>query len=114
MEIIDCISGEEAINRIENNEKFHLLLVDDMMPGMSGTKMMQKLRKDGYSVPMIVLTANVMSGQKEKYVSLGFDDYLGKPINRHELDRVLNTYLKKDLEKTVEFEPLPKEFYEID
>ena len=49
----------------------------------------------GFSIPVVVLTANVLAGVKNKYLENGFDDYLAKPIDRYELDRVLKRFLKK-------------------
>ena len=51
-------------------------------------------RIDGYYIPIVVLTANVTQGIKEKYLGVGFDDYLAKPIDKKELSRVLKEYLK--------------------
>lgn len=122
-EIVDCLTGQDVLDKINNGEKFDLLLVDDMMPGMSGTEMMTTLKSHGYEVPMVVLTANAMSGEKEKYLSIGFDDYLGKPISRDELDRVINEYLHdekkgqalgiKEESKSI-FEPLPDTIHKVE
>ena len=69
------------------------------MPNLSGTETLDILRKiervSGFYIPVIVLTANATSGMKENYLKKGFDDYLSKPINREELDRILKEYLKK-------------------
>lgn len=92
-QIIEAISAQECLNMIDKGEKFDLLLADDMMPEMTGTEMMKKLKSSGYSTPIVVLTANVMDGQKEQYLKNGFDDYLGKPIDKKELNRVLKKYL---------------------
>ncbi|MDD2494646.1 MAG: ATP-binding protein [Tissierellia bacterium] len=87
-------SGYECISKINAGEKFDLLLLDEMMPNMSGTETMKKLKENGYKVPIVVLTADVETNSKEKYISSGFDDYLGKPINLQELERVLIKFLK--------------------
>ncbi len=94
-EIIAVSSGEECISRINNGEQYDVVLLDDMMPNKSGTETMKELKENGYKVPIVVLTANAMEGQKEKYLEKGFDDYLGKPIERKELSRVINKYLNK-------------------
>lgn len=66
-----------------------------MMPKLSGTDTLKSLRKDKYfKTKVVVLTANAISGMKEKYLNDGFDDYLAKPIEKDELERVLNKYLK--------------------
>jgi signal transduction histidine kinase/CheY-like chemotaxis protein len=92
-EVVLVSSGQKCLDLINSGEKFDLLLADDMMPKMSGTQMMKQLRKIGYDVPIVVLTANAMEGEREKYLNEGFDDYLGKPIDKKELERVLIRFL---------------------
>ena len=89
-----CLSGIEAIEMIKNN-KYDLILLDDMMPKLSGVETFKKLKEDRkFNTPVVILTANAVSGMKEKYLSYGLDDYLAKPIDKLELDRVLDKYLK--------------------
>ena len=90
-----CLSGIEAIEMIKNN-KYDLILLDDMMPKLSGVETFKKLKEDRkFNTPVVILTANAVSGMKEKYLSYGLDDYLAKPIDKLELDRVLDKYLEK-------------------
>ena len=91
-----CISGFECIEKIKDNT-YDLILLDDMMPKMSGTETLKKIKQDNkdFNTKVVVLTANAISGMKEKYLQDGFDDYLAKPIDKLELKRVLKTYLKK-------------------
>ena len=91
-----CISGFECIEKIKDNT-YDLILLDDMMPKMSGTETLKKIKTEykDFNTKVVVLTANAISGMKEKYISDGFDDYLAKPIDKSELKRVLKTYLKK-------------------
>ena len=73
-----------------------MILMDDMMPKMSGVETFKKLKKiEGFTTPVIALTANAIAGMKENYLKEGFNDYISKPIDKKELDRVLKTYLKK-------------------
>jgi CheY-like chemotaxis protein len=68
--------------------------MDDMMPKMSGTETFKKLKQiDNFNVPVVALTANAITGMREKYLSEGFDDYISKPIDKKDLERVLNKYL---------------------
>lgn len=93
--VIDsCSSGFDCVNKITSGEKYDLLLLDDMMPKMSGTETLHKLKEvNGFNTPVIVLTANAITGMREKYLSEGFDDYLSKPIEKDELKRVIKQYL---------------------
>jgi signal transduction histidine kinase len=87
-------SGFECIEKIKSGTIYNLILMDDMMPQMSGTETFKKLKQlENFNVPVIALTANAISGMKEKYLQEGFNDYISKPIDKKELERVLNTYL---------------------
>ena len=87
-------SGYECINMVKTTQ-YDLILMDDMMPNMSGTETLIELKKiDDFNTKVIALTANAITGMKEKYLNLGFDDYLAKPIDKLELNRILKEYLK--------------------
>lgn len=94
---IECVSsGSECITKIVNGEKYDLILLDDMMPKMSGSETLIKLKEiDNFNIPVCVLTANAITGMREEYLSKGFNDYLSKPIVKEELNRVIKKYLKK-------------------
>lgn len=93
--IDEALSGFACIDKINDGEKYDLILLDDMMPKMSGVETLRKLKEiEGYNIPTVVLTANAISGMKEKYLSEGFDDYLSKPIDKKELANVLIKFLQ--------------------
>lgn len=92
----EVASGFDCIEKINEGNKYDLILMDDMMPKMSGTETLKKLLQlNDFAIPVIALTANAINGMKEKYLSDGFNDYLSKPIDKNELERVLKKYLKK-------------------
>lgn len=96
---VECVeSGFGAIDNLKNGKKYDLILMDDMMPKMSGVETLQRIKKEinGFDIPVIALTANALTGMKEKYISDGFNDYLAKPINKDELNRVINEYLNTE------------------
>ena len=88
-------SGLECLNYTKNN-KYDLILLDHMMPEMDGIHTLYNLkqRASGFDTPVVVLTANAIEGAKEMYFREGFVDYLSKPIDQVELDRVLREQLK--------------------
>lgn len=88
-------SGLECLNYTKN-KKYDLILLDHMMPEMDGIQTLYNLKKraSGFNTPVVVLTANAIEGSKEMYLREGFCDYLSKPINQVELDRVLREQLK--------------------
>jgi len=112
--IIDTAdSGFSCIDKIKSGNKYDLILLDDMMPKMSGVETLKKLKEiPNFNTPVVVLTANAITGMREKYLSEGFDNYLAKPINKDELLKVLVRYLI-DQDRTIDFGDLPKEIYEI-
>ena len=96
LDIDTSLSGLECLDKVRSGNQYDLILLDDMMPKMSGVETLNKLKEiNGYSIPTVALTANAITGMREKYLNDGFDDYLGKPIERNELDRVLKKYLNK-------------------
>ena len=96
VEIETIDSGFECIEKIKAGQTYDLILMDDMMPKMTGTETIAKLKQiEGYNIPTIALTANAISGMKEKYMKAGFDGYLSKPIDKLELNRIINDFLNK-------------------
>lgn len=86
-------SGYEALELLESGT-FDLILMDIMMPKMNGVETLRRLKEmDGFNIPVVALTADAIEGTEEKYKNAGFNAYLSKPIDRYELDRVLNKFL---------------------
>ena len=95
-------NGQECLDLISGGQVYDLILMDDMMPKMRGTEVFKKLKENSsFNTPVVILTANALSGMKEAYLKDGFNDYLAKPIEKTELDRVLKTYLNKSNVKVV-------------
>ena len=95
LDITTVESGALCIDKVNSNT-YDLILMDDMMPNMSGVETLHKLKEiDGFATPVVALTANAVTGMKEKYLNDGFDDYLAKPINRDELNNIVAKYLNK-------------------
>ena len=87
-------SGDKCIELIKNDEIFDLILMDDMMPEKTGVQTLQQLKEiNGFNIPTIALTANALSGMREHYIGLGFNDYLAKPVEKESLSNILKTYL---------------------
>lgn len=94
--IDSCTSGIECIAKIKNNEKYDIIFLDDMMPRLSGRDTLKRLKEmPDFNIPVIALTANAITGMKQEYLSCGFDDYLSKPIEKLELERVIKKYVNK-------------------
>ena len=92
-EMDTAISGYEAIEKV-NNKHFDLIFMDIMMPKLNGVETLDKLReKEDFTTPVVALTADAIEGTDEKYLSVGFNSYLSKPIDRKLLNKVINKYL---------------------
>jgi CheY-like chemotaxis protein len=80
-EIDEYASGHEAIAGIKRDPPV-LVLLDISLPAMDGTEVLKVLRRDPAteSIPVIALTAHAMSGDRERYLGMGFNSYVTKPI----------------------------------
>ncbi|MCL2789446.1 MAG: PAS domain S-box protein [Desulfobulbus sp.] len=102
---VDCVaSGQESIDLIRSEEpRYNAVFMDHMMPGMDGVEALHRIRAidSDYarSVPVIILTANVISGNKQKFLEQGFQAFLGKPINPAQLDAVISRWVKDPHQK---------------
>lgn len=87
-------SGQECINKIKLGNQYDIIFLDHMMPGIDGIQTLHILKNlKGYKIPIVVaLTANAITGMKEMYLNEGFDNYLSKPINTKELNKVILSY----------------------
>ena len=87
-------SGLECIDKVKE-ANYDAIFLDHMLPGMDGIETLNELRniKSGLP-PIIALTANSYSGVKDTYINAGFTDYLAKPINKNELNRLLINIFK--------------------
>lgn len=90
-------NGKDCINLIKSGEEFDMIFLDHMMPGLDGIEVLHILKSlESYDIPPIIaLTANAITGMKEMYLNEGFDEYLSKPINISELNKILEKYFKK-------------------
>ena len=88
-------SGYECLEELENRRDFDVILLDDMMPKMSGTITLKKIKEREIEIPVVALTANALTGMKESYLESGFDDYISKPMEKKEVATVLNKIFEK-------------------
>ena len=101
--IDEAENGEDCLNKIHLGNQYDLILMDIMMPIMSGETAMSELQKiDGFSTPVIALTADAVAGSKEKYLSEGFVDYIAKPFSREQIGAKLEKIFS---DKTPKFDP---------
>jgi len=87
-------SGVEALEKIKEGNVYDIVFMDHMMPEMDGIETTKKLRETGYAKPIIALTANAVAGQSKVFLENGFDDFISKPIDIRQLDKVLKTWIR--------------------
>jgi len=87
-------SGYDAIEKIQNDKIYDIIFMDHMMPKMDGIKTTEILREMGYKSPIVALTANAVIGQKEMFLSNGFDNFISKPIDSRELNHILTELIQ--------------------
>ena len=108
IEVESVYSGAESIDKVLSGNKYDIIFMDIMMPKMNGVEALEKLKSIiGFDMPVVALTADVISGMEEKYISQGFDDCLAKPIVEEELYYMLKKFLNEVEEPTVTTIPTP-------
>ncbi len=105
-DIVEATNGQEALDALDV-ARFDIVLLDVHMPVMDGKEAILRLRaakKDWCNIPVIALTADAMTGDREKYIGLGMTDYVSKPIDQRELvfkmQRALNLDVGAAIGKT--------------
>jgi CheY-like chemotaxis protein len=97
MNVVTANNGQEAIDRVEQEEDVAMVLMDIMMPGMDGYETMRTIRTrpEQRSLPIIALTAQAMKGDREKCIEAGASDYIAKPVNTDQLLSMLRQWLHR-------------------
>ena len=96
-----AVDGQRTLNAVEKSQ-YDLILMDNQMPNMDGVDVARIIReKLGAKCPcIIVLTAEVLEGDKQRFLDLGFDGYLSKPLQSHTLrDALMTVKSRTQLEK---------------
>jgi signal transduction histidine kinase/FixJ family two-component response regulator len=97
---VDCVAGgQEAVALLSSGKnRYNAIFMDHMMPGMDGAATLRRIRairnNHARTVPVIMLTANVIAGNEKKFLGQGFQAFLGKPIEPLKLDAVINKWVK--------------------
>ncbi len=95
--IDECYSGKECLDKINSGNSYDLILMDIMMPEMSGETTLSKLKENSnFNIPVIALTADALSGARERYKSEGFTDYIPKPFTKEEIKQKLDMVFNKN------------------
>ena len=97
-DIAEATNGKEALDKIATGD-FDVVLMDVHMPVMDGKEAVQRIRATDkwQALPVIALTADAMSGDREKYLALGMTDYVSKPVDQRELIAKLHQVMGLDM-----------------
>ena len=89
-----ALSGLECIDKVKKNH-YDIIFMDIMMPEMDGIEVFNKLKElNGFNTPVVTLTADAETGAKEKYIEMGFIDYISKPIQKDILHNIIKSILE--------------------
>ena len=93
--IDECMNGKECLDKIKQGNTYDVILMDIMMPIMSGESALKELKLDpNFNTPVIALTADAIEGSEEKYKGEGFNDYLSKPFSKDQIKAKLTKIFK--------------------
>ena len=95
IEVVAAGDGREALDTLEEDSRFSLILMDLMMPELDGFEAMRKIRKNSAwsSLPIVALTARAAEEDRRQAIASGASDYLSKPVEASQLKAVLDRYL---------------------
>lgn len=113
---VDCANSGAAALELCNDMKYDIIFMDHMMPYMDGIETLKNIKAatDGPNIdtPVIVLTANAVSGAKEMYLQEGFVDYMSKPIQGKRLEEKIVEFLPEDKYVMIEYDDMEKKLYQ--
>lgn len=94
---VSALSAAEGLTLMASNQNIAVVLMDMMMPEMDGYQAIEKMKNDDTlkHIPVIAITAQAMTGDREKCLEAGADGYISKPVNVDELTEVLNKVISK-------------------
>jgi len=93
--IIEVVNGESAVEQCRIRPEINMVLMDVQLPVMNGKEAMREIKRIRPDLPVIAQTAFAMSGDREKYLREGFDNYISKPINVQEIIAIVKKYFSQ-------------------
>lgn len=95
--IDECYNGEECLTKIRDGNSYDIILMDIMMPVMSGETALEELKKMGITSVVLALTADAVAGAEEKYIEEGFASYIAKPFSQDQIKSKLDKIFAKSV-----------------
>lgn len=96
-----ALNGSEALHKIIVEEAYDVIVLDIMLPKIDGVSLLKKIRKEGYKMPVLMLTARDGIDDKVQSLDSGADDYLTKPFNFRELLARIRALIRREKEDKV-------------
>ena len=96
---IDTASGGEEALEMAQEKKYDIIFIDQQMPKMKGDEVLRRLRRSdtpNRDTLCVILTADAVSGAREKYLEQGFDEYVSKPVSGPALEKIIMKLLPKE------------------
>ncbi len=93
IEFLNAVNGLEAVQMVQEHPEINLVLMDIKMPLLNGIDATRKIREFNAHIPIIAQTAYALSGDDEKAMEAGCNDYIPKPIDKDVLIKLINKYL---------------------
>jgi CheY-like chemotaxis protein/HPt (histidine-containing phosphotransfer) domain-containing protein len=110
LRVTSVVNGAEALRQLASDPSIDLVLLDIQMPVMDGLETIRRLRPGHPDLPVIAMTANNLSGDRERCLQAGMSDYLAKPIDPQHLESVLERWLGRRSQQTLALRiPIPAE-----
>ena len=107
-DIEECYDGQECLDHVVNGNEYDLILMDIMMPNMSGETAIARLKENpNFKIPTIALTADAVAGAEEKYKSEGFIDYIAKPFKKEQIQEKLDKIFEISKSDNSQVSPKP-------
>lgn len=88
VEVMDCQSGQQAVDILQSDQKFDVVFMDWQMPQMDGVEATAIIKSNGYSGPVVMISANILPEDRNMLLDKGFFDVIDKPLTAKKLDRV--------------------------
>jgi len=94
---LEATTGEEAVE-LALSQAPALVLMDVQLPGIDGVEALERLRQNErtVSIPVLALTAQAMSGDRDRFLDAGFDGYLSKPVDVPELLQAVREHCNRE------------------
>ncbi len=88
-------NGKGLLDELDINKDWDLIILDIQMKGMDGVDTLNQIKQLKLDIPVVALTAHAMSTDKQKYLDLGFNQYVSKPVSTNDfIEKIFSLVIK--------------------